>query len=374
MRNIFTLIFSLIILFGCKSTENITPLNPISNPLKETNSPIPGVYVGGYNNNFNTDKFAANIWKNGDVNFASPYFSFINEIFISGKDIYAVGREFKGSGSSVIATIWKNGVSTTLGNKDENSVYGSNSSNATGIFVSGNDVYVCGVQRYVDFITKPNTGTVWKNGVAMEIESGTELSAIFVSESDVYTCGTGYMSGKLGVSFFKNGQKIYFAPNDGEINGLYVTGGDIYASGFGKDNIGRTVAKIWKNGIATTLADSKFGNVQANDIFISGNDIYVVGTMPVSSLLPFIPRMAVIWKNGIVSNLSEGKNIAIPTSVFVSGNDVYVSGYEYTPVNPAKTLLDNGTLGNGVIWKNGVKTIISKTDNILIPTSIFVAK
>lgn len=79
--------------------------------------------------------------------------------------------------------------------------------------------------------------------------------------------------------------------------------------------------------------------------------------------------MAILWKNGIATNLSDGKGNSEATSLFVSGNDIFVCGYEYTTISQT-------TIGsrNGVVWKNGVKSVVSKTNNSLFPTSIFVVK
>lgn len=352
----FLFVIFIIGLLGCKSEDAVTPSNV--NPLNLVPSSIPGVYVGGYEEA--KSGWKAKIWKNEDINFASPNISEINDIFVSGKDIYVVGSESKGLIQT--ATIWKNGVSTNLGN-------GLESSNATGIFVINNDVYVCGYQTS-SIKPKPAIGIVWKNGVASEIAPNLELSSIFVSGSDVFTCGTGGSTKETsGVYFYKNGQKLYFEMNGGWTTGLFVSENNVYASGYGTTRPGQ--AKIWKNGVVTVLDQLNVGSIGANDIFVSGSDIYVVGykSLPQVPFQKLIPSLAILWKNGVASNLSDGISNSIATSLFVSGKDIYVCGSEFTTISQV-------TIGSrsGVIWKNGIKTVVSKTNEIMYPTSIFVVK
>jgi hypothetical protein len=357
MRYVNFLLVTFIIFFsGCKSEDALAPLD--SNPLNLVPSSIPGVYVGGYEET--KSGWKAKIWKNEDVNFTSPNPSEINDIFVAGKDIYAVGYESKGVIQT--ATIWKNGVSTNLGN-------GLESSNATGIFVINNDVYVCGYQTS-SVKPKSPTGVVWKNGIASEIAPNLELSSIFVSGSDVFTSGTGGSTKETsGVYFYKNGQKIYFEMNGGWTTGLFVSENNVYASGYGITRPGQ--AKMWKNGVVTILDQLNVGSIGANDIFVFGNDVYVVGykSLPVVPLQKLMPSLAILWKNGVASNLSDGISNSVATSLFVSGKDIFVCGYEFTTISQT-------TMGSrsGVIWKNGVKTVVSKSNEILYPRSIFVVK
>ncbi|MCL2027628.1 MAG: hypothetical protein FWG79_03975, partial [Bacteroidales bacterium] len=80
---------------------------------------------------------------------------------------------------------------------------------------------------------------------------------------------------------------------------------------------------LWKNGVAQSLT-----GVQANSVFVSGNDVYVGlwnGTL---------------WKNGTVQYLPVQRGEA--RSVFVADGDVYVAGYVDYPLG-------------AVLWKNGIE-------------------
>lgn len=49
---------------------------------------------------------------------------------------------------------------------------------------------------------------------------------------------------------------------------------DIYAAGYERNELMKTVAKVWKNGVATDLSNGNF-NAVANAIAVSGTDIYL---------------------------------------------------------------------------------------------------
>ncbi len=85
--------------------------------------------------------------------------------------MYAAGYQEDAS-SNYTATIWKNGVATTL---TGSSVYSA----AFSVFVSGTDEYVAG---FVQTGTN-EVATIWKNGVAISITDGSKEAiayAIFV--------------------------------------------------------------------------------------------------------------------------------------------------------------------------------------------------
>ena len=108
---------------------------------------------------------------------------------------------------------------------------------------------------------------------------------------------------------------------------------DVYTVGYEDEGTTRS-AKLWKNGIATSLTDG--GNkTTANSLFVSGNDVYVVGTGSNG-----VDDIGMIWKNGVPIKLTERLR-SYANSVFVSGSDVYVLGY-----------ISNGTTSIATVWKN----------------------
>jgi hypothetical protein len=342
-----------LVFLGCKSSESITPINNIQD-----------VYIGGYDS---ISKANGKIWKNDNIIFSneSQLSSQIFDIFISGNDVYAVGIQYNYGGLfHSEATLWKNGIATILGDKKYNS-------QANSIFVSGSDVYVCGYQ----FSSNGMNAMVWKNGIPSSIASYGNLSSIFVSGQDVYTCGNIGIYPNQGLSVFKNSKEIYFEKGWAYPTAIFVSGNDVYVSGYGTNNNVYTpgygigigyVAKLWKNGVASLLDDGKTHSV-ANDVFVSGGNVFAVGYKTSSNAAQSDQKIAVLWNNGVAINLTNDSSRAAANSVFVMGEDVYVCGSEFE-----KSGLETKNIGK--VWKNGISSFISKTSSNFNPTSIFVVK
>lgn len=94
----------------------------------------------------------------------------------------------------------------------------------------------------------------------------------------------------------------------------------------------------WKNGYKYSLGPLMLGESYANDVAISGNDVYVAGRLGYK---------AKIWKNGVATDLTDGVYPAAAKAISVVGNDVYVAGFEYY-------------FAEVVLWKNGVKSVVAK--------------
>ena len=131
----------------------------------------------------------------------------------------------------------------------------------------------------------------------------------------------------------------------------------IYVVGYEyNDSAGRTsIAKIWENGISTNLTDGK-SFAQPTSVFVSGNDIYVVGSEIKAGI-----NVARLWKNGVATNLTDGSHDAAARSVFVAGTDVYVLGIE----NDGRKFVPK-------VWKNEVPTELRHGSGNVDVSSIFV--
>ncbi|PKV62762.1 hypothetical protein [Pontibacter ramchanderi] len=86
----------------------------------------------------------------------------------------------------------------------------------------------------------------------------------------------------------------------------------VYAAGYEENIKGISVAKYWKDGIATALTDGTHG-ANATSIFVVGNDVYVAGNEATAER----KYVAKYWKNGNEINLTAGANMAFIHSIYV---------------------------------------------------------
>ena len=210
-----------------------------------------------------------------------------NDPVPAAKNVYIAGSISKGT--VAVATYWKNGVATQLTDGTKGAI-------AYSIAVSGNDIYVGGIEQ-----DTPGRNAIikyWKNGIP------TTLSV-----------------GPLA-----------------EFGSMTVVGNDVYVTGSEAENIGR-VAKYWKNGVETRLTDGKY-YAHAYGIAVSGNDVYIVGSDGSPS------GGAKFWKNTTAVNLPGF--YVFPLSIAVEGNDVYVGGIQLV-----------GNKKVAMYWKNGQSVALS---------------
>jgi uncharacterized protein YpmS len=319
VKSSVTIVALLLLSFGCKKTED-TPVIPDPTPTVNT----PNVYVSG------SEGTTAKVWKNGIATNLSNGVdtSVAISVFVSGSDVYAAG--FEGN----VAKVWKNGIATNLTNA------ANGRAKAYAVYVVGSDVYVAGEQN--NGTSNRTTAKLWKNGIVTNLSTSTTKAAafsVFVVGSDVYVAGAEDSS-------------------------------SIFSSGF---NISSVRAKLWKNGIATSLTNSNSINKNgiAYSVFVSGADVYVAGSTDDS--VSVTGTQATFWKNGVPTYLTNGSNDAYATSISVSGNDVYVAGNEYNGVglnnlsakvwkNSTLTSLANGTTGNyaSSIFVKGTDVYVTK--------------
>jgi len=277
------------ILAACSKHEKV---NPIDNSKKDTNVYVAGSTIApnGY--------VEATYWKNGTPVILHPNTpgkltpSTAAAVAIQGHDVYFAGNT--SDNGYFIATVWKNGIESYLPSNDPYS-------DTTGIFVSGDDVYVSGFS-YTSLFEPTYTAKLWKNGIAVDLEYATNSTAVgvFVSGDDVYVAGSiGSPTGTSAV-YWKNGKAVIL--NSGNIlaaggNSIYVDGTDVYVAGsavYGPgDIVGKpSVATYWKNGDAITLGDPSHYSA-ASFITIHKGDVHVLGTLTIDNL-----DQPVYWKNG----------------------------------------------------------------------------
>jgi hypothetical protein len=285
------------------------------------------------------------------------------------------------------AVVWKNGVADTL---DQGVI--------RSVFVSGNDVYAAGWKRTpLKVINNTFEGgdiaiaTYWKNGVPVLL-SDTSLNSyvhsIFVADGHVYAVGHSQArAGQSGVPFsakyWKDGETItLLTPNASEsyANGIYVSGSDVYVTGWIRAGNHRFAAAYWKNGVPTYLTDGTI-DCTATSIVVSGDDIYVAGTVGFQDMNieggflfgPGAKIYATYWKNNQAVTLSTTGSYA--SSIFVNGTDVYVAG----AIGNASSAIVSTPFGDmsgnlATYWKNGVQINLNNDNQISLANAISVTQ
>jgi hypothetical protein len=262
------------------------------------------------------------------------------DIFVSGNDVYVCGMD-KRWGYARSPVYWKNGKWVKL-SPYEGIGYA--------ISVSGNDIYVAGDSR---------KATLWKNGETVFTDAyASSVKSMFVSGSDVHMVGHGYNQANTVVAkYWKNGEPVILShkPLGGHGNSVFVSGSDVYVTGYDITKVeGLSVtatAKYWKNGSEVYFVDPQRYS-SADGIYVDGNDLYISGSLD---------EKPAYWKNGVATILPSGKN-CVTTGICVFEKDAYVCGYELT---------EFGTVA--VYWKNGVRVeLTSRYESRAMAMSIVV--
>lgn len=223
------------------------------------------VYVGGWEvvNGFDIPRY----WSNGTgitVNVNDPIISQTvlsngqcSSVYLENGNIYSVGfyRNSQGRFSPWETT---NGIipANTIPNNDKFCY-------ANAVFVAGSDKYVAGNQNSAS--TGLAMATLWKNGVATTLTDGTVsvgvATAVVTSGSDVYVAGWEqedyYHGGPQYAKYWKNGVVVKLSTVSSAATGIAVFGNDVYVSGW-ESNGTNNVAKYWKNGVPVSLTDGTY--------------------------------------------------------------------------------------------------------------------
>ena len=289
---------------ACKKNNN----NPIKKAIDAD------IYVAG------TDKGNAAYWKNG---IETKLTNNCTECYANGialgtnGDVYVAGVKAY-NGRDYMAVYWANGTPTYLTDSTKGV-----ESEAYGLYLSGNDVYVGGDIAF----NAPSGATWWKNGLIYQVnDPASAVSSIFVSGSDVYVAGETYLSVGSDAAYWKNGTVVKLTNadnadnNGGVVNSIFVSGNDVYTAGNTWDGLSDNscYATYWKNNIETKLNTSAT-YAMASSIYIDNGDIYVCGTESKNGVY-----VAEYWKNGKMITLATTKSDA--TGIFVLNGHVYVSG------------------------------------------------
>lgn len=289
--------------------------------------PVHTVYVAGHELNSSGISIRGGYWKERAQVILSTNGFYASSIFLSGEDVYVCGKEVSPTGNFILK-YWKNNTPVSLTN-------GQNDVDGGYIFVDGNNVYVAAGE----FNGSVYVAKVWKNGVATDLTNGQNtavVKGILVKGADVYVAG--YEQGSTGfvAKYWKNGNEVLLSDgtSDGFATDITVAGSDVYVSGYQNIN-NKLTAVYWKNGNRIVLSSADFSF--ATSIFVANNTVYVSG-----SELTSTGTVAIYWQNGNTVRLSDALGDASATRIVVVGSDVYVAGYDGLPTNHIARYWKNG--------------------------------
>jgi len=185
------------------------------------------------------------------------------------------------------------------------------------------------------------------------VSCSTEENGANPPVTDIYAAGWERdAAGKYMVKVWKNGEELYsLAVIDvlysSSINGIFVSGNDVYVVGEiyekNKNGDNKYLGKVWKNNTELYSFDNGLGSSYAKGIHVSGGDVYVAGYEAVTSALNSI-IVGWVRKNGeILYNLAGNISNPLVSAMYVSGNDIYVSG----------SAVNLGGVRRATVWKNG---------------------
>lgn len=232
--------------------------------------------------------------------------------------------------TGAMATVWKNGEPMTLPGYGtvglvDNGKYANRfyEDYVTAISVSGTDVYVAG--GTLD--QSAAHARYWKNGTPIDLAGSLiytgpnntsgfpQTTGIFATGKDVYVAGLQQTAGLWPVAiYWKNSTPVFLSTDSlqgSQANSVFVAGSDVYVAGWQNiDNYSRAV--LWKNGIATPLTTGNRSST-AYAVTVVGNDVYVAGSTWVTPG----NYVASYWKNGTRVDLTTPASSSIAYSISV---------------------------------------------------------
>ncbi|MFT3911935.1 MAG: hypothetical protein QM737_21095 [Ferruginibacter sp.] len=344
----FLFLISIISFSSCKKESVSKQPDPV--PVVTTTT---DVYAGGYERSAAGFRIAKT-WKNGVATTLSSDGddAWVESLVVSGADVYAVGVLIQGGNNTghepKVAKLWKNSVDVPILASGD-MVYG----HAYSVFVSGSDLYIAGTLDSVNN-TNPYAATLWKNGVPTTLSNSFgDAISVFVSGTDVYVTGDEYNPANLlwEPKYWKNGvahlMPLTNTSGNDHVGQIVVSGNDIYIAGTTESTNPYSFATLWKNDVATNFTDGT-GHAGTVGVAVSGSDVYVAGWDITPGTNNAILK---VWKNGVATDINTGTNVTTCLGMSVSGEDVYVGGGEW----------QNNLFPNmqAVVWKNGTPTYLT---------------
>ncbi|MDR1847664.1 MAG: T9SS type A sorting domain-containing protein [Bacteroidales bacterium] len=322
----------------------------------------PEIYVGGLELTGSGIgvSISPGVWHNGQF---QPFETggTLNDIFVSGGDVYAVGY------LNNAAMMWINGVSHPID-------IAGNYTTATGIYISNDNVYVCGMMAGftgLDAVLLINDNPI---GLPRDVSSALECSvnAVFVENDIAYIAGstsindidTGGMYASLWIVENNNIYYHILPYRNSEANDIFVKDGEVYLFGVYKTNGYKPAfCKVLNATTETPQYETQIIEEEGDfDVFagyVDGNNVYMVGgkdqnAEPGNDVMP----KACLWSNGNMTFLADTTYASVAMDITVFNHIPYITGVVSQNVEDIScyqaTLWENNqaqTLYNGLATK-----------------------
>jgi len=205
------------------------------------------VYVAG-NGITEQGKRVGKVWKNNEVIFEGNGIlnSSFNKVEIFQNAIYVAG-----STDGARAAYWKDGIPVYLSN-------GQSGASVNDIAVTEGGVFAVGFHAYNAMFWKNSTGTVLKGIEASPYR--TNATSIFVEGDDIYIGGAEYTTEVMSTAmFWKNGEPVALSTSGRRsvVSSIAVLNGNVYCAGYEYDASGTfRTGILWKNGVSQLITQA----------------------------------------------------------------------------------------------------------------------
>jgi hypothetical protein len=330
-----------VLLFGCKKDVTQKQAETLSAKKGSSLSSMltpPDVYVAG------SEGGVAKYWKNG-VGVTLTGGDQASGIFIDGSDVHVCGWGTDPVTFNFVAKYWLNGVLTDLSDGSDNEV-------PFGITVSGGDVYISGrVGIWVP------TSVIWVNGVQSTLGSGQAMGIFAASNGDIYVANQDFGA----PSYWKNGTPVSItsAPANTVLYAVAAnSSGDVFAVGYDARGSSED-ALLFINGVNQT-GMMRSGQTRAMNVAVDNNGDPVIAGIS-GTIIPNLNQKIACWDNPVSLNIcgsTEFVGSMMGIAVDPITNEVYVCGSEFNSpgTGPARArywIVSSGTVGSPVTLGSG---------------------
>jgi hypothetical protein len=327
---LFLLMFNCV---GCKKEEEAPPANNTNTNNGGGGSGGQGsgpgsVYICGAINAGGFTDWYPRYWKDGEEHIVGDGSrGHAYDIWVNEDHVYIVGNVY--DGGLTMPCYWVDGEVQELNN------YACGDCSAEDVFVTdAGDVYAAGHIRIDNQFSTTQKAMYWHNGVGFDLTDGSDdarANGVFVDNGNIYVCGyeADGSGGRKKAKYWLNGEPVVLGNDDdedSEATGIVVKNGNVYVSGYEEIELPGTTstvtyAVVWINGEREVLEDTRS---EAHDIFVDGNDVYVVG-----GYAPFVEidnYYGCYWKNDLLwgfDGVLLAANGTMGTGIFVYENKVH---------------------------------------------------